>query len=409
MMQVLVCDDSLQIAESLAKKIESACNGSSTTAVTQDQFQDIMKTVYDRRAALRSDGNDDIVIESTDVDDADIVVVDYDLLRYSETGDTTGSRLAYLLRCFTRCGLIVVLNEYGTNSFDMSLRSPSQDFADLHLGATQIGNPGLWTNSFEGYRPWHWPVLPHARENFEKCVKDVHENLDQPILDFFGFERFIDWLPKQAYEFFLGKDPIDSVRFDSLVKQTRGGIEPKDELLSEYAERVAAARLIALLNGLILPEQSLLVDAPHLVSRFPSLIRENSQDIRHWNRLCDPLCDEIDDLLNDTLKRQRFKNRHWLWKPAWYWPDILRDEDITEVIDPWTVEEVDWVFCENVSRFIPEEFADGFRADVMPPFNKRFVLKRESTETHEFVSMVGSGEPQDPLDVDYVPQAVFSV
>ena len=95
-----------------------------------------------RRAEWRADENDTASIESTDVDEADVIVVDYDLLRYSEAADTTGSRLAYLLRCFTKCGLIIVLNEYGSNAFDVSLRNPSLDFADLHLGAVQIGNPG---------------------------------------------------------------------------------------------------------------------------------------------------------------------------------------------------------------------------------------------------------------------------
>ena len=128
---------------------------------------------------------------------------------------------------------------------------------------------GLWASSFEGYRPWHWPVLPNARVNFEKCVEDVQENLNQPILDFLGLGRFIDWMPKGAHDFFLGSGNMETVRFSAFVKQASGGIESKDELPPEHMARVAAARLLALLNGLILPEQSILVDAPHLVSRFP--------------------------------------------------------------------------------------------------------------------------------------------
>ena len=61
---------------------------------------------------------------------ADVVVVDYDLLRFSEIHvDTTGSRLAYLLRCFSKCGFIIVLNEFGTNTFDLSLGSPVEGFS----------------------------------------------------------------------------------------------------------------------------------------------------------------------------------------------------------------------------------------------------------------------------------------
>ena len=405
---VLVYDDHPEIASNLANKVRANCPDANVKSAERESFQDLIALINRRRITWR-DGEDDIdSIGVTDADNADVIVVDYDLLSYSEKADTTGSRLAYLLRCYSKCGLIIVLNEYGTNSFDMSLASPSQDFADLHIGDAQIGNPGLWTSSFEGYRPWHWPVLPNARANFEKCVDDVRENIDEPIFDFLGLGNVIDWMPKHVQDFFLGSGSMESARFSTFVKQARSGIEAKDELLPEYMVRVAAARLVALLNSLILPEQSILVDAPHLISRFPSLIREGHQDIDNWNRLCDPTNEEIDDLLADVLKEHRFERRHWLWRPAWYWPEINKDERIAEVKDPWGVKKVGWVFCENISRFVPSVYADEFRADVSPPFNKRFVFRRESPESLKYVSNVGTGGPQDPLGVEYVPQAAFS-
>ncbi len=410
-MQVLVYDDSYEVAKGLASKIQDAYDNVNVATVSPDSFRDSISQINARRTAWRTNSNEGTSIETIEADEADIVVADYDLLTYSESGDITGSRLAYLLRCFTKCGLIVVLNEYGTNAFDASLRNPSLGFGDLYLGAAQIGNFGLWTEVFEGYRPWHWPVLPQARENFEKCVEDVQGNLDQPILDFLGLGRFVDWMPRRVHEFLLGDTDMESIRLRTFVEQTRGGIESKDKLPSEYMARVAAARLISLMNDLVLSEQSLLVDAPHLVSRFPSLVRGDDLDIHHWNDLCEPLNDEIDDLLEDCLIEHRFaeERQHWLWRPAWYWPDVARDERIAEVSDPWTVKDVGWVFCENISRFIPEELADDFRADVSPPFDKRFVLKRESPEVSAFVGNVGSGGIRDPLNVEYVPQAAFSI
>ena len=407
--QVLVFDDSLEIAEMLAGKVRAVCANADVTAVKQQTFQELIELMYLRRTKWRSDVNDIVSVKSTDVDKADVIVVDYDLLRYSESGDITGSRLAYLLRCFTKCGLIIVLNEFGTNTFDSSLRNPSLDFADLHLGDVQIGNPGLWSDSFEGYRPWHWPVLPNARVEFEKCVKDVQENPDQPILDFLGLTSYIDLMPKSAHDFFLGTENMETVRFSAFVKQVRGGIESKDELPPDNIARVATARLLALLNGLILPEQSIFVDAPHLVSRFPSLVRDEFQDILSWNRLCDPVIEGIEGLLADVLTEYRFKRQHWLWRPVWYWPGINQDERIAEVKDPWTVKDIDWVFCENVSRFVPAEFADDFRADVSPPFNKRYVFKRDTPEARKYVDQVGTDGPQDPLQVEYIPQFAFSV
>lgn len=408
-MKVLVYDDYPMIADNLASEVRFACDNASVTAVNRETFQDMIGLMNSRRASWRPDSNETTSIESTDVDEADVIVVDYDLLRYSKAGDITGSRLAYLLRCFTKCGLIIVLNEYGTNTFDMNLRRPSVDFADLHLGAEQIGNPGLWSGSFEGYRPWHWPVLPDARMKFEKCVEDVQNNLDQPILEFLELGRFIDWLPKRAHDFLLGSVDMKFFSFSDFVKHASGGIESKDELPPDYIARAATARLLALLNGLILPEQSILVDAPHLVARFPSLIRGGDQDIHYWNRLCEPLNEEIDSLLIDEMKEYRYKKQHWLWRPVWYWPDINRDERIPEVENPWTVMDVDWVFCENISRFLPAEFADDFRADVSPPFNKRYAFKRDTPEARKYVDQVGADGPQDPLRVEYVPQIAFSV
>ncbi|MCY3570796.1 MAG: hypothetical protein OXH19_05590 [Chloroflexi bacterium] len=408
-MQVLVYDDHPEIAESLANRVRTVCGEASVTAVKQDDFQESIGLLNSRRTAWRRGESKAALIESNLIDTADVIVIDYDLLGYSDQGDTTGSRLAYLLRCFSKCGLIVVLNEYGANSFDLSLRSPSAGFADLHLGDIQIGNPGLWTRPFEGYRPWHWPSLPEARSDFEECVKDVEGNLEEPILEFLGLQRLIDWLPKGARDFFHGSGNLESVRFNDFVKRARGGAESKDELPPEYMARVAAARLLALLNSLILPEQSILVDAPHLASRFPSLVREEHRDIHGWNGLCDPISENVDELLADVVQKHRFEKRHWLWRPAWYWPDISRDARIPEVQDPWVVEDVDWVFCENVSRFVPGKLADDFRADVSPPFDKRFVLRREAQEALELVGKIGTGGAQDPLVVEYVPQAAFSM
>lgn len=408
-MKVLVYDDDPKIADRLASNVLAVCNNAHVTAVEGEVFRNTIRQINDRRTAWRSGSNEDSPIELTNADDADIVVVDYDLLSYFSGGDITGSRVAYLFRCFTRCGLIVVLNEYGINVFDMNLRRRSLDFTDLHLGAIQIGNPGLWTGSFEGYRPWHWPILPDAAVNFEKCVQDVLENQDQPILDFFGLISFVDWMPKEVYDIFLGVEEMDVGRFGTFLRHPRGGIEPKDELPIEFSARVTAARLLTILNGLILPEQSLLVDAPHLVSRFPSLLRGDGENIHYWNQLCDPLNENIDRLLESCLMEHRFKRQHWLWQPVWYWPDIAKDERITEVRDPWTITDVPWVFCEDTSRFVDVGLTDSFRADVAPPFDRRFVLARNLPEDSIPVGKVGSGEPQDPLTVEYVPQVAFSM
>ena len=403
---VLVYDDEADIADSLAEKIRSAYDDVDVTSGDQNDFQRLMNLVNHRRTAWRKG---ETVDDAHPVDDAHVVVVDYDLLGYSDSTDTTGSRLAYLLRCFSRCGFIIILNEFGSNVFDLSLGSPSQDFADLHVGDMQIGNPGLWRSPFEGYRPWYWPIVPDARENFERCVDDVRKNMDTPIMAFLGLDRVIDWIPQQARRFIDGGQRIEEVTFKNFVESSHGGKDSKDKLDAEQIARVAAARIVSLLNSVILPEQSALIDAPHLVSRFPSLISNGHSDYSSLNRLCNLVDPGIDDLLAKNLRKHKFQKSHWLWRPAWYWTEINKDEEIEEVKDPWATEEVDWVFCEDVSQFLPFEHAQDFRAIVSPPFIKRFVLSRDSPDVHRYVRQIGDGTSLDPSRVDYIPQAAFSM
>lgn len=402
---VLVYDDQSEIAEDLADEIRSACVDADVRTADSKDFNILLNLLNRRRAAWRVDGEEceKGLIEPHEVDEMAVIVVDYDLLSYSDTGDTTGSRLAYLLRCFSTCGLVIVLNEYGRNTFDASLSSPAEDFADIHVGAVQIGNPGLWNAKSEGYRPWYWPIIPDAYENFEKCVDEVTSNLDQPILDFFGLMDVIDWIPTKAREFLAGTKSIEDVTFESFIKSSRGGINDKDRLIPEQLPRVSAARIMALLNSIILPGQNVLVDAPHLVSRFPSLLLGERGSICIWNRLCNPEGREVGDLLSESLNAFAFQKPHWLWRPAWHWSKIFVDESVAEVRDPWTLEEFDWVFCENLSEFRSAKEAEEFYAIVSPPFVKRYVYRSKSQDAHITVDE----DPSDPSQVKYVPQTAF--
>ena len=407
-LDILVYDDIIGNARDWAKKINETCPGAAAVPAGKADFQKLLKLINSRRKAWRESDNTATEFGEHPIDTADVVVVDYDLLQYSDTTDTTGSRLAYLLRCFSRCGFIIILNEYGRNVFDLSLRTPTSDFADIHLGNEQLGNPGLWQFPFKGYRPWYWPVVPSAKENFETCVRDVQINLERSILEFFALDKVIDWLPRGAREFLTGKRKLEEVTFEDFVNSARGGIAAKDSLIPEQMARVVAARVITLLNLEILPEQSVLIDAPHLVSRFPSLLSQGSDSIENWNKLCNPIGSEIDVLLSDNLRQYKFQKEHWLWRPAWYWPDINRDEGISEVKEPWSFQESGLVFCENISRFVPLAVAQDFTAVVSPPFINRFIFKSEAEGAKDYVDQVREGGATDPSRVEFVPEVALS-
>ena len=408
--KVLVYDDESNIADNLASSIESARDGATAEVADKEDFQELMYFISRRMSALRHQEDCD-TSDSHPADDADVVVVDYDLFEYRDEKqpiDMTGSRLAYLMRCFLKCGFIIILNkERSGNPFHLTLGSPTEDFADLHVSSMQIGNPGLWHAPFEGFRPWYWPLVPNARENFEQCVRDVHENLDVPIVNFLGLDRVIDWIPRRAQDFLEGRETFDNVTFRSFAKVS-SGIDPKDELRDEQKYRVAASRIVILLNSIILPEQGVLVDAPHLVSRFPSLLQSANTRIETWNLLCNPVESEIDSLLNEDLRKYRFGPPHWLWRPAWYWPEINGDEEIEEVQNPWAIQDVDWVFCEDISKFVPIGVAQEFRALVAPPFTKRYIFDRNVESAQRYVRQLDEGGVLDPRQIDYVPQSALS-
>ena len=406
-LSVLVYDDQIAIAKEIARKIEEAYPFARTKPAEIPDLQQLIELMSRRRTEWRRNSNSSPLAEEHPADQADIIVVDYDLFQYVET---TGSQLAYRLRCFSECGFIAILNGYRRrNVFDASLSSPIVDFADLHISDVQIENKGLWRTPFKGYRPWYWPVIPEAITDFENCISDVRNNFDEPILAFLGLQEVIDWIPERALTFLTREPDVEKVTFRSFIESDRGGIDPRDAIGTAQLARVAAAQIRALLNSIILPEQSILIDAPHLISRFPSLITRGRDEITEWNRLCDPVDPPIEELLNECLKDHRFQKDHWLSRPAWYWPNVKRDKRVEEVKSPWTPKEGRWLFCENISRFAPVEYTQPFRAIVSPPFVQRYVFMSDSADAIRKVEQRRDQSALDSSTVEYIPQANFSM
>lgn len=107
-----------------------------------------------RRGTVTSDG-------AQAFDRADIVFIDYDLIELTDAGTETGESAAYLARCFSTGGYIVAMNQGRlSNPFDLTLSGHPESFADLDIGSDQLANPGLWRDSFDGFRPWALATTP---------------------------------------------------------------------------------------------------------------------------------------------------------------------------------------------------------------------------------------------------------
>ncbi len=380
MRKILIYDDEPGFRGRVREFLESLTVVRDTFEIETPENQELidsMKILQDRRHAFRKDGTWEDG-ERISVDDASILVVDYDL--FEAIAFSNGDVVAYLARCFSSCGLIVGYR-YGDNAFDLTLRGELQPFTDLYVGGEQLGNPGLWrvTKATEAsFRPWHWPILPEYLRDFDKKVEDVKESLtaDMPICQVVGLtSEMFDMLPRSIGEF-LGAKPSETT-FRQFVTESGNGLERKDVpnavgVSEDVLARVGAARISKWLERLVLPEQDILVDAPHLVSRYPSLMAGDAMDIETWNRTARLVSHEDLGLRTDLIEPFRLKKDHWLSRPVWFWDELRECQDVLEVREPWKMERPGWVFCEDASRFYEEGYRE-FVADVESPFARRFV------------------------------------
>ena len=426
---ILIYDDEPERArdfeDKLEKGLDKADQSDNFDVVSLDtgEFQSAIKTLEQRRIDFR---NGEIDLENIpkddeeEIDNASIFFIDYDLLDSREgekkeeeelfTGSLTGEIVAYLVRCFSKCQLIVGLNQYGNNPFDLTLRGDLDSFADLNLGDQQLDNPNLWKSDWEDseqkFRPWSWPNLCDLLRDFDERVKDVQGNLGASISEFLDFgEELFELLPREIVQF-IWKDKEKEhfqTTFREFITKSENGLRPKDAIgikdldddTNNYVlARVGAARISKWLEQLVLPEQDILVDAPHLVSRYPSLITCDKKDIETWNKTARLAGHEdlgLDTNLIECYRFGRDDKAHWISRPVWFWDKLRECEEIQEVTEPWLTATPDWVFCENASRFYNYEECREFLADTTSPFTQRFVKYCDEDE------------------VDYRPRARFSM
>ncbi|MDE0010768.1 MAG: hypothetical protein OXU36_06470 [Candidatus Poribacteria bacterium] len=358
-------------------------------ALENDAFQDSIRVLEQRRIAFRNE-EESTKNGAEEIDNASIFIIDYDLLgnqvEESAVGSLTGEIIAYLVRCFSKCKLIVGLNQYGSNPFDLTLRGDLDSFADLNLGEYQLNNPDLWRgdwgDSRQGFRPWHWPNLRDALHNFDERVKDVEKNIDTSICEFLGFgSELFQLLPREIVQFIEKQDQKEHFQttFREFVTESGNALRFKDTktldkgMNDHILARVGAARISKWLECLLLPEQDILVDAPHLISRYPSLMTGEKKKIETWNKGAQLICRDKLGLRTDLIEPYRFKKDHWVSRPVWFWDRLRECEHIREIIEPWLTVKPDWVFCEDASYFYNRENCREFLADTASPFTQRFV------------------------------------
>jgi len=379
MKTILIYDDERKFQGNLRSRLAFLETAFDIKTPGSKEFKEWMEVLANRQREFRETGT--WSGETMLLDEVAIFVVDYDL--FDTISFLNADDVAYLARCFSKCGLIVEVNHYGHNPFDLTLRGHPQSFADLSIGEEQLGVLGLWGEDGAGFRPWHWPILPDYLNTFEKKIRDVEDGLqaNAPICEVIGFTAdMFTLLPRSTGEF-IGGNPAET-RFVEFVVDSGSGLRRKDARVrnidEEIVARVGAARVSKWLERFVLPGQDILVDVPHLVSRYPSLLSGNRADVETWNKTARLVCHEELGLSTEVIERFRLKKEHWVSRPTWFWRELRECEEIEEVREPWTIERPNWMFCEDASRFC-EEYTE-FVADVESPFTRRFVSRFEGVD-----------------------------
>lgn len=383
-MKILILDDETSRALLWKKALDSIVQGDVVVYETNDVSRLISEL---HKARFSSRDGDYVFVES--LDGYDLVIVDYDLLGLEMENPmawATGAELAYSMRLMSKVGPIVVVNQFGTNAFDLTMRRAITSYADVDVGSAQITLPGLWqSEDFKGFRPWHWPNLQREVERFHLVRDFVLKNLDQPVMSTLGFELEDSESPNFiGYEVaaFLGAGQRNKdLTFREVVTKNAGlrifNILEKDHPLvarfpKEQIARVCTSILIHWLEKVVLPAQEVIADAPHLCVELPWVVTDgNNPDA--WASVCSLNIDVVPEKLNSFSVSPGF-----LFSRPVFWAERARRE--IAVPEGFLFSDLPSInFCENLSSFSSEQNALSFPSDVIAFDKKRWIrLDKES-------------------------------
>lgn len=409
---VLICDDEPDRSRGWAKRLKESGVLPSEYNVEALPPAEILKGIDQleaRRAAAR-EGGDAIEVGTGLFDTADVLVLDFDLFGLDRRISITGEDVAYLARCYSSARVIVGLNQFGENPFDLTLVDHPDSYADLNIGGNQLWNASLWSADPPAkngplFRPWLWPSIPQLVAATEQRRADILEKgAATNIYDLLQMpEKVRDLIPRSAISFLEGRNQSETLTFEDVALKSGAGLQGNDKPFDgkQGIARIAAARVSAWLENILLSGEDILVDAPHLVLRLPSLLGDHQDpaDVASWNATTGLALHTDGGLQTSPIQAARFEPRHWLSRPAWYWHLCASAVGVKEVADPWAPRTIPFVFCEDVSQFLPPSAAREFISFVDSPYVRRYAVD-PTTAPGEFKARLN--------DVEYGPQVRFA-
>lgn len=370
-LKILVVDDDEAFSSAVHSDIQEALPSARVEHLNGESLEAVLHALRERQEAARA--RRDAPTTSCRLDNVDIVVIDFDLANLPASMIANGEMLAYLARCYSSCGIIVEMNRFGDEFFDLTLTNGamSASFADLYLGRQHVANDYLWSSERgTGLASWSWPSLPEAVTALRQRTDRIRERLDARLDQSFG-DLFRLVMPRETVAE-LGNQGDSTWR---KWAESRTCLQRKDVgalLTPEALARIAAARISHWLERVVLPTQDLLVDAPHLVSRYPALL-DQPHDEAAWDSACRrTVSARMNTAALHTCALADWQL--WLSRPVWLWP-LLRELAMDQPWEPLPDDVADLVFCEDISRFCNPAEATAFDCGLRTPFARRYVRR----------------------------------
>ena len=373
MQTIIVVDDHGLLAKAMKTKVECAVSGRPRViSLTGNDLKYAIRELRQRELKWNDNGENWRPSRyDARVDSADILVLDYRLADlYGQDGYMTGEDLAALARRYSRAGPIVSVNRFGERSFDLRLRPGIETWAEMSVAHEDLGNPRLWSAEANGlYRPWGWSSLEHLPKLFDRRVKHALRYFHSSVAESLGISKTqMDLMPRKVSES-LGDDPFN-ITFKQVALQrafqSRGVAKPSRTQVA----RVAAAEVGKWLANQVLPGQEILIDAPHLVAHYPSLVKGRRTQPR-LNELAQMAAEADLPLKTATIEEARFRPDFWLDRPVWWTERVLENRHLAENRRPWKMKPLEYCFAEDTSRFHQPSECQPFQAVGM--FGQRYV------------------------------------
>jgi len=373
MMRVRVCDDFPEIAEEWVAAVKAV--------VPQDFDVGRMETANDEVSTLllrkiAVEKGEDPLVHATEFDEIDVLVVDYDLLHLDKTGGrTTGEGIARLARSLSKCGAIVVMNQY-KGQFDLGMRGHLDSFADLNIDAPLVGRGPLWKQleAAEGeFNPTTWTPMPVLLEAARKLAATLAEQgVEAAVTPLVGLgTAAIAELSDTAFGFLSLKaqtaEELAAVTVREFLQRSLDA--PFVECLLAKAPDIlfgfAAFRLVKWLDRAVFRPMDVLIDGPHLVDRLPFMIDPNKVDLNDaaaWARAASAPTTSLQWELLKGYHNELASNA--LGRTVFDWFRLANDDKVDEMQDAYLENEpIRYYLAEDTSRFVEKDVLIRYRAD----------------------------------------------